>query len=180
MTAAPPAITQAEELSQSAGGFIDSIEATLAQLPAVEMPVRHHWLPGMYGREIFMSAGTIATSEEHLTEHPFIVLSGRVAVASENEGAVIYSGGTVGVTKPHTRRILTVLEDTRWITWHVRSDDETTPEQIGERILVKHVNPLLGADHPRVSQWKNPALCPPVEPGNIGIQPEQGNLTEII
>ena len=149
--------------SLTAAGLIDRVECLLVEFPSMQLPVKHHWLPGLYGREILLVAGAVLTSEEHLTEHPFAVLSGRVAVASENEGTVIYEAGHVGVTKPHTRRILTALADCRWITWHTRADDETTPEQIADRILAKRVNPLLGGDHPRANSWRKPDLCPPVE-----------------
>jgi hypothetical protein len=105
-------------------------------------PVTHHWTPGLYAREIFMPAGLIITSEIHKTEHPFVVSKGRVLVylESENRWEVIQAPH-FGVTKPGTRRLLLIVFDTVWTTFHVTA--KTDVGEIEDEILERRVNPLL-------------------------------------
>lgn len=110
-----------------------------------------------------MPKGTGIVSMEHLTRHPFAVMLGRVRVVSENEGAVEYQAPHFGITEPNTRRMLHILEDCVWITFHANPDNETDPEKIGDRILSKRVNPLMPPSHPRLNAWKNPESCPSLE-----------------
>lgn len=65
-----------------------------------------------------MPAGTLVVSRQHKTEHPYVVLTGRVMVSVPGEGVKVLEAGHVGITKPGTRRALYILEDCRWITFH--------------------------------------------------------------
>ena len=139
-----------EELAEP--NVIDRIEQSMSGMVAREMPVTHRFTPGLYIREIHIPAGTLLTSMEHKTEHPFVVSKGRIAVISENEGRVIYEAPHTGVTKPGTRRALYAETDTIWTTFHVTTKTEV--EEIAADILEPHQNPLLGADHPALNQWR--------------------------
>jgi hypothetical protein len=117
----------------------DEFEAHLASFPPASMPVRHRFTPGLYIREILIPAGTVLTSMEHKTEHPFVISDGLIEVISATEGRVTYAAPHTGITRPGTRRILHALEDTVWTTFHVT--DETDVEKIGEAILVPNPEP---------------------------------------
>jgi quercetin dioxygenase-like cupin family protein len=108
----------------------------LAELPQVDCPLTHRFTPGMYTREIFMPKGTFIVSKIHKTEHPFVVLTGKARVWIEGEGVKVITAPHVGFTKPGTRRVLLILEDCRWLTFH-RTDkttvDEVEPEVIYQR-----------------------------------------------
>jgi hypothetical protein len=138
---------------------IDELEAALAVNGAADCPVIHRFTPGMYIREIFIRAGTLGTSMEHRTEHPFVISKGCIHVISESEGKVIYQAPYCGITQPGTRRVLYAETDTVWTTFH--ATDETDVEKIGEAILEPHVNPLL-PEH-LLNQWKlqHPTLKDP-------------------
>lgn len=103
----------------------------LAQFPVVRMPVIHRFTPGLYAREIFMPAGTLLTSKIHKTEHPFVVLSGVARVYIPGQGVVELAGGHVGNTQAGTRRLLYVVEDCRWITFHPLSSMEDEQRAAG-------------------------------------------------
>lgn len=66
-------------------------------------------------------------------------MKGKVAVANVDTGeTVVYEAPFVGVTKPNTRRVLNVIEETVWATSHVT--EETDVEKIGEQILEQRDN----------------------------------------
>lgn len=99
-------------------GRVDWLQYALGHAPPVEMPLQHRFTPGLYSREIFMPAGAVVVSKVHKTEHQFVVSKGRVSVWSEADGVVELRAPHAGVTKPGTRRILVVHEDTIWTTFH--------------------------------------------------------------
>jgi len=59
---------------------VDEIELAIANQGKVELPVRHHFAPGLYMREIFMQKGAFLTSKIHATEH-FYFMSHGVGIA---------------------------------------------------------------------------------------------------
>lgn len=142
--------------SNDPDGFIDNIETSLVKYSPADCPVTHRFTDGMYIREIFIPKGTLLTSMEHKTEHPFVVSMGQIAVISANENKVIYSAPFTGITKPKTRRVLYAIEDTIWITFHVT--DKMDVEEIGADILEQHSNNLIEKSDPRLNQWKKQTL----------------------
>lgn len=117
--------------------LVDSLEqAMIAQLPHVDAPLTHTFTPGLYCREIFLPMGTLITSKIHKTEHPFVILSGKVAVWSEEDGESVITAPHFGVTKPGTRRVVLSLEDTRWVTFH--AVEETDLEKIEDMLIEPH------------------------------------------
>lgn len=105
---------------------LDALEARMLDsgLSVVELPVKHAFFPGLYRRTIFMPAGTLLTSKIHNTEHPYVVLSGRVRVALVGQAAIELTAGHQGTTMPGTRRLLYIIEDCRWSTFHPLSAAE--------------------------------------------------------
>lgn len=140
---------------------IDQLEAALFnEGNPVDMPVQDLFVPGMYIRTIYMPKGeegeeNIVTSAIHKTEHPFFVMAGKVAVFSDNDGEQIIEAPYFGVTKPGTRRVLRIIEDTVWITCHpteVQPVDDTEEGiqeavlKVKEQIIEPHINKLLGSE----------------------------------
>lgn len=134
--------------------MIDEAEAILVQLPKVECPLKHSFTPGLYIREIFMPAGTLLTSKIHKTEHPFIVSKGKLNVFLNGEMQYIEAPYR-GVTKPGTRRVIYILEDCIWTTFHPLpyitgeennlsdEDIKRITDSIEAQIIEFHDNPLL-------------------------------------
>lgn len=116
----------------------DEMEARLAKLPQIRLPLQHLMTPGLYVRECFLPAGTRCTSKIHKTEHPFVISMGRVTVWSGIEGEEPQEFGApyTGITKPGTRRVIHAHEDTIWSTFHVTN--ETDISNIENEIIFKH------------------------------------------
>ncbi len=140
-------------LVKHSDNVIDKFEKVITDnFPMVEAPLKHTLTKDQYIREIFMPAytesedgellQTIVVSKIHKTEHPFFILKGKALTYSENDGFQELAAPYHGITKPHTRRVLLIEEDCVWITVHSRFTNETI-DQIEERIIEKHDNPLL-------------------------------------
>jgi hypothetical protein len=133
---------------------IDLLEAILLDnFPTVDCPLIHKFLPGLYIREILMPESAVVTSQIHKTKHPFFVLQGKVSVFSENDGEQFIEAPFWGVTKPNTRRVLRIHENTVWITIH-RTDRQPKDDSqeslleavalVEDDIIEKHENSLIG------------------------------------
>ena len=115
---------------------LDRLEREMVKFPWVVMPVTHRFTPGLYVREIFMPAGTILTSKIHKTEHPFVISKGSLDVLMEDGVWVHMEAPHTGITKPGTRRVLRIIEDTIWTTFH--PTNETDVEKIEAAIIERH------------------------------------------
>lgn len=113
------------------------------ELTDEDCPAQCRFPANLYVRELFMPAGSVITSRIHLAENPFFVLKGRVTVLSENEGRVTYTAPCYGITKPNTRRLLLVHEDTIWVTVHPNPDNITDGAIMLEQVTAFPKNPYL-------------------------------------
>jgi hypothetical protein len=114
-----------------------------ANLTDEDCPLQHNFPDRLYTRELFMPAGSVITSRVHRFDNPFFILKGRVTVLSENEGRVTYIGPCYGITKPGTRRLLLVHEDTIWVTVHPNPDNVTDVPTLENRLTFTKENPYL-------------------------------------
>ena len=100
----------------------------------------------MYSREIFMPAGSCVTSKIHKTEHQFVVLEGLCRVYNaEDDSYVELSVGHIGITRAGTRRVLYMLKDTRWVTFHPTED--TDLEVIESKLIEPHDIPVRALEN---------------------------------
>jgi hypothetical protein len=93
------------------------VEQRLRELPQVDMPVTEYFSEGVYGREIFIPAGTIITGKIHKFNSLNVLVSGEIAVLT-NEGMRRITPPFVEVSPPGTKRIAYAITDTRWLTVH--------------------------------------------------------------
>lgn len=94
-----------------------ALQRQLEQFDQVELPLTHHFAPGLYAREIFLPAGTIVIGKVHRHAHPNHIKSGHVIVATA-EGVMKLKGEQKFISPPGTKRALIIIEDTVWTTYH--------------------------------------------------------------
>ena len=119
------------------------LQASLREMPQLELPTTHHFADGMYARVVARPAGALIVGRVHKKEHFYIVAAGRVAVTDGEEQAVEYPCGTVLVSKPGTKRAVLALEDSVCLTVH--RTDKTTPEEIEAEVVETEENALFDA-----------------------------------
>lgn len=123
---------------------VDELERFMVEnYQTIDCPLTHRFTPGMYIREIFMPAGSLITSKIHNTEHPYTISKGKVAVSIDGKDWEEIEAPYTGITKPGTRRILYIIEDCIWTTYHVNPTDTQDVQEIEDRIIDKRENNLL-------------------------------------
>jgi hypothetical protein len=148
------ALAKTEAAALTPMEVIDHVEARLLALGGSkqgrgevlpQLPVRHHFTPGLYCREITMQKGAVLTSAIHRTEHPFVVSKGRCLVyLNRDDGWQEIRAPYFGVTKPGSRRVLVILEETVWTTFH--PTELTDLLAIEDALLDPRENPLLAKE----------------------------------
>lgn len=138
---------------------IDELEAAMLDgYKVVDLPLNHIFTPKMYVRQIFMPKGTLLTSRIHNTTHPYCVSLGSANVQIDLGEWVTIKAPYLGVTSAGTRRVLFILEDCLWQTFHPLdwitgeendwNDEEKRKlvEKIENMILEPHINAITGTD----------------------------------
>lgn len=120
---------------------IACIGHTLDKFSQTELPLKHHFAPGLYMREIFMPADTVVIGRIHKTEHFNILVKGSCLIVHADGSREILKAPMTFVSKAGVQKVLLILEDMIWMTTHVT--DETDVEKL-EAILTEPTpeNPL--------------------------------------
>jgi len=146
-----PKVPSATELAEASE--VDRLEYQLSQMPDGFFPTDHLFSPNMYIRRIFMPAGSLLTSMKHKTEHPFVILSGKVRVMDQ-EGVIEYQAPFVGITQAGTKRVLYTHEDTTWLTFHANPENIDCPDKMVEYLTMPSENKLFDKKDPRINSWE--------------------------
>lgn len=101
------------------------LEASMRELPQGEFPLRHHFAPGSYAREIFLPAGSIVVGKIHKHAHVNVVSMGRCSVYTE-DGLVDIEAPDTFISKPGTKRVVLAHTDTVWTTVHATEETDLT------------------------------------------------------
>jgi hypothetical protein len=138
---------------------IDELEkAIVDNLDLIDCPLVHRFTDGMYIREIFMPKDSIVTSKIHNTNHPYTISKGKAMVTIDNGEWVELEAPYTGITKAGTRRVLYVLEDCIWTTYHPiermklefndLNDEEKLKivDEIENEIIEPHINYISGTN----------------------------------
>lgn len=111
-----------------------AVQDELAKLPQLDCPLKHHFAPGQYAREILLPKGSLVIGKIHKHAHINVVSKGRVSVITEFGRQDIEAPCTF-VSKVGTKRAVYAHEDTVWTTVHVTS--ETDLAKIEDEIIAK-------------------------------------------
>lgn len=123
-----------EQLTSLPGSYGDPSKPGLNEVANTINPLKHTFADGLYIREIFMPKGQIISTGIHKKEHPYFVLKGDISVLTD-EGIKRIKAPYHGITKPGTKRLIYMHEDSIWITVH--ASDKETPEDVLEDIVAK-------------------------------------------
>ena len=111
------------------------LEDELRKHPQLDVPIKHHFAPGVYAREMFVPAGTLLTGKIHKTEHLNIISQGHFSVSNMGESMDIYAPHTF-VSPAGTKRAIYAHEDSTWTTIHVT--EETDLDVLEDEIIAEN------------------------------------------
>jgi len=135
---------------------VQRLEDQIAAMPQCECPVRNHFAPGVYLREMTIPAGVTAVGAVHKTEHLAIVV-GHCLVTTD-DGVQEIRGYAVVHAKPGIKRAAHAIADTVFTTIH--ATEETDLEKLCELLTHSKADELLGGKNNRQAlAQKGETLC---------------------
>jgi len=150
---------QNETIKRENDKRIDELEAAIVDnLELVECPVVHRFTDGLYIREIFMPKDSLLTSKIHNTNHPYTISKGIAMVQIDAGEWIELAAPYTGITVAGTRRVLYIVEDCIWTTYHPLGDmklsyNDLTEEEkqnivdeIENEIIEPHQNYITGTN----------------------------------
>lgn len=142
MNASPPTEIPADR--STAQARIDFVQHHLAKLPPVEIPIENRFTPGLYSRTARAPRGAAVVTRVHKTEHQFVISKGAVLVWAEGEPWHKVCAPYIGTTKPGARRVLIILEDCVWTTFHptTTTDQDQLQSELTETPDVSYIEAL--------------------------------------
>ena len=91
--------------------------AMLEQLEPVEAPVTHHFADGVYGREMFIPAGTMLTGKVHRFSTLNLLIQGEITVTTP-EGVKRICAPAVFTSPAGCKKVGFAHTDVRWVNVH--------------------------------------------------------------
>lgn len=118
-----------------------AVERCIQQMQQVECPVRHHFIAGVYAREITIKAGTMITGAVHKKESIVVLSAGRMQLATEDGPLEITAPFTM-VMNPGAKNLALAIEDCVWTNFF--RTDETDLDKLVEELTESKASELLG------------------------------------
>ena len=109
-----------------------ALQSAISQLPQYEPITEHFFHGGMYCRKVFRHADVTVVGKVHKKEHFYVVVSGTVAVTTD-DGVKVITGPQVLCSKPGTKRVVYSVTDAVCMTIH--RTDSTTVEDAEEELV---------------------------------------------
>ena len=97
---------------------VEALQAELCKLPQYEPETKHTFHAGMYCREVWRQAGALVVGKVHKKEHFYLIVSGTVAITT-NDGVQSITGPQLLCSTPGTKRAVYAETDALCMTFHV-------------------------------------------------------------
>lgn len=113
---------------------LDKLESFLAGLPQLAADCIHAFAPGIYIRQVTLTAGTFVMGHRHKTAHLNVMLSGRLTLFNDDGSRSELIAPVICVAQPG-RKVAYVHERTVWLNLYATA--ETDVEKLEAQLLDK-------------------------------------------
>jgi len=97
---------------------VEALQAELCKLPQYKPETKHTFHAGMYCREVWRQAGVLVVGKVHKKEHFYLIVSGTVAITTD-DGVQSITGPQLLCSTPGTKRAVYAETDALCMTFHV-------------------------------------------------------------
>jgi hypothetical protein len=130
-----------QQLATSMQEKVKALEEVLLEVPQVDCPVRHHFAPGIYAREITIPKGTVLTGAVHKTQNLAVLSSGKLQLVTD-DGTTIISAPHILTVMPGMKNAAYALEDSVWTNFF--PTEETDTDVLVELLTESKATDLIG------------------------------------
>lgn len=119
---------------------IRELERAIATMPPAECVQTDHFADGIYGRELFIPAGTVLTGKIHKHSTLNLLIQGRIKVTSADGSVRDMEAPAIFVSPPGCKKVGYAITDTIWVNVHPTK--LTDPSAIESKFIAQEA-PLL-------------------------------------
>lgn len=130
-----------QQLATSMQEKVKALEEVLLEAPQVDCPVRHHFAPGIYAREITIPKGTVLTGAVHKTQNLAVLSQGKLQLVTD-DGTTIISAPHILTVMPGMKNAAYALEDSVWTNFF--PTEETNTDVLVELLTESKATDLIG------------------------------------
>ena len=120
---------------------VEKLEESMLNLPQIHCPIRHHFAPGVYAREITIPKDTVLIGVVHKRDNLVVLSAGKLRLVTEDGFAEITAPHTM-LCKAGSKNAVVALEDAVWTNFF--ATDETDPDKLVELLTYSKADELLG------------------------------------
>lgn len=120
---------------------VDRLESALLDKKQVDCPVRHHFSPGLYARQITIPAGTVVVGAIHKTDNVVILSKGSLLVVQGDE-VVRITAPKAMICKARSKNAVYALEESVWTNFFETTETDTA--KLVELLTYSKESELLG------------------------------------
>jgi len=113
---------------------MQEVESKMMAMEQADCPVKHHFGPGIYIREVRISAGVFSIGHHQNLEHLNHMVAGRVIMLNP-DGTTSELAAPAIFTSPPGRKVGLIVEDMVWL--NIYATDETDIDKLEETYLTK-------------------------------------------
>tara|TARA_R110000851_G_scaffold326445_2_gene495120 strand:- start:4909 stop:5304 length:396 start_codon:yes stop_codon:yes gene_type:complete len=96
---------------------IQKAEIALLAMPQIDVPLKHYFGDGVYGREMFLNAGEAFTGAIHLTNHINVLAQGTMLIRTSTSEAEEITSPHVFECSPNTKKMGYAVTDCVFINF---------------------------------------------------------------
>lgn len=131
--------------------MIQQLQSRMCELPAadlIELEPEHYFADGMYGRELFIPAGTVIVGKIHRHEHLVQLISGEATICTDGQRERV-KGFRAWTSPAGVKRAIVTHTDCTFFTVHLNASNSRDLDAIEEYVIVPE--PRLARDTPQLS-----------------------------
>ena len=120
--------------------FLEKIEREMLKMPQSDLPIKHYFSTGVYGREMSQVKGTLVIGKIHKHSTMNVLSKGDISIFSE-DGIMRLKAPCTFVSNPGAKRLIYAHEDTIFSNFH--GTEETDIEKIEEQFIAKNYSEVV-------------------------------------
>lgn len=132
-----------QDLAITAREKVNRLQSEMDRLPQVECPVRHHFAPGVYAREITIPKGTILVGAVHKKDSLVVLSAGRLRLAVDDGFIEVQAPFTMNC-KAGAKNAALALETAVWTNFFANPDEVRDVDALVEVLTESKASDLLG------------------------------------
>lgn len=131
------------EMAKNTRKLVAQLEEKLWDMPQAEITLKHYFASGVYAREMFAPAGTVAVGKILLVDNIVNLSKGKVSVYTEDGGVLSFEAPYQWIAPAGTKRVAYFHTDTVWtvylateLTDPIKIEEECTTQSYEDPRLV--------------------------------------------